>query len=415
KMTLNIGIIGASIAGLACAIELQRLGAGVTVFEKSGNNAAQNGAGMMLPQELVQTLIDRNLLSNNFQGISVTDFSTLIADQNKQQVFLTDTPTKGMCVHWKTLRDGLLEHFDQSCCHYNFTVTQINNRESQTELVVNNTDTFAFDFVICADGYYSLGRRTVFPEIQPEFANYIAWRGVAELDEQTMTELVGHRYNNECYRYLYEGGHIIIYPIPASGAGTGIRHAINWVLYESLATELAKPQPDIHAALLHWNEKQHRHAKELFPLSREFGKLLVTDVPDLTTLTKERMDQLWQETVRKYTWGISRCKRESTHAADELPLNMAIGLPLAMPSFESAIHLRVRPCQPRCQNPIRHKGKNKRRLICLYYNLIRLRWGRNTHRDWSRPSLDQMAELAYRLHRIQHASRRVSPVRQADL
>lgn len=405
-MKLNIGIIGASIAGLACAIELQRLGSTVTVFEKFGKEVRQNGAGMMLPMKLVQALFERNLISNRFQGILVKEFSTFIIGQNKEQISLTDTPIEGLCVHWKNLCDALLDNFDQSCCHYNSNVTHIKNKENQIEVIVKGLDNFVFDYVICADGYNSLGRKTLFPDIYPEFANYIAWRGVVELDDTTLTQYFGQSYSNEYFRYLYENGHLLIYPVPNSNAASaGSRHVINWVLYENLtlfhplfkndralaqqnfvpgtlpsahlnylnrlndyympsfpanlirqtkypfvqaifdvyvprytvdrlcllgdssillrphvgsnatkaledamalrdciAQEMGKPAPEINSAFRQWNDKQHQKAKQLFPLSRELGELLVTHVPDLTTLTKERMDMLWEQTVSKYEW-----------------------------------------------------------------------------------------------------------------
>src|SRR5207245_4765309 len=43
-----------------------------------------------------------------------------------------------------------------------------------------------FDLVVCADGYTSLGRRTLFPEVAIHYAGYVIWRGF--LLEQALDE-----------------------------------------------------------------------------------------------------------------------------------------------------------------------------------------------------------------------------------
>jgi|GEM_PF-911906 len=407
-MTLNIGIVGASIAGMACAIELQRLGLTVTVFEKSSGKARQNGAGMMLPLDLMRSLLERNLIAADFEGILINEFSTFVAIPQQGLHFLTTTPLQGMCIRWKTLYETLQKNIDRPRCHYNCNVTQIIDQKDQVELTINNHNRIKVDYLICADGYESIGRKTIFPKVHPEFSHYIAWRGVIQLDGGTLTELHGRPYNNEYYRYLYENGHLLIYPIPASAEDKygGEKHLLNWVLYEKItpshplfknnpalakqnfapgtlpkshcaylteltgyyfsgfpcslikktvdpfvqpifdvfvphyvkgriclvgdASILLRPHvgsnatkalkdaialsntvarelksstaPDISLAFKRWEGDQQKFAKQLFPLSRALGNLLVTHVPDLTTLTKEHMDELWKQTVSKYEW-----------------------------------------------------------------------------------------------------------------
>ena len=60
----KIGIIGASIVGTTCAVLLCRAGFDITVFEqRAPNRMDDQGAGLVLPCELIHQLKQQNLLA----------------------------------------------------------------------------------------------------------------------------------------------------------------------------------------------------------------------------------------------------------------------------------------------------------------------------------------------------------------
>ena len=59
---LDIAIVGGSIAGSTAAIELSRLGCAVTVFERSGEELKDRGAGIGVPTSVIDTFIARGLV-----------------------------------------------------------------------------------------------------------------------------------------------------------------------------------------------------------------------------------------------------------------------------------------------------------------------------------------------------------------
>ncbi len=59
---LKVGIVGGSIAGCTVAIELSRLGCEVTLFERTGDELKDRGAGIGIPKSVLETLVSRDLV-----------------------------------------------------------------------------------------------------------------------------------------------------------------------------------------------------------------------------------------------------------------------------------------------------------------------------------------------------------------
>ena len=59
---LDIAVVGGSIAGCTAAIELARLGCKVTLFERSGEELKDRGAGLGVPASVIATFITRDLI-----------------------------------------------------------------------------------------------------------------------------------------------------------------------------------------------------------------------------------------------------------------------------------------------------------------------------------------------------------------
>lgn len=404
-MNINIGIVGASIAGIACSVVLKRLGFNITVFEKSDKVSYQRGAGIMMPMALIKSLKQYGLVNDNLKYFEMNEFTTFVKKPDGSQEILTTTGYHdSVTVHWANLYAALEEKFDKNSCLFNKAVIKVNKHDNYVELVLDSGEKHFFDYVFFADGYNSLGRATLFPDLKPEYANYIAWRGLVDESQIDSINILGYKYNKEYYRYLYENGHLLLFPVHKGNSNSN-EYLINWVLYENLATsnlpeamkvelvknnippghmskffldhlynlaeqylpkfpqslihntaqpftqvisdillpqyvmnrvcfigdastllrphvgsnatkalqdtlalgtyleeELKESQPYINKALEKWNESQTERASHLFPLARSLGQLLVTDVPELQTLNKHKMDELWNKTIEKYRW-----------------------------------------------------------------------------------------------------------------
>lgn len=401
-MNIRVGIVGASISGISAAIELQKLGIDVTVFEKLFRVSYMSGAGIMMPLTLIEMLKTRDLLGNSFQCFLMNKFTTFINDNHNQKKITATDYHDAVTVHWANLHLSLEEKFNKSSCLYGHAVSDFTDYGTYVELTANDKK-YKFDYVLFADGYNSLGRAKLYPDLKLEVTNYIAWRGLVNIKQLDSLELLGYSYNKEYYRYLYDKGHLLMFPIPTNNSNVSNDYIINWVLYENLASqtndnifeltrrniapgtmpafyktylnnlaekylpkfpcgliqatnspftqsiadvqlphyaigrvcllgdaatllrphvgsnatkglqdslalgehlrkELSKPNHDLSKALQKWDASQCQKAAHLFPLSRALGNLLVTNLPDLKTLSKEHMDELWESTIKQYNW-----------------------------------------------------------------------------------------------------------------
>ena len=95
------------------------------------------------------------------------------------------------------------------------------------------------DLLVGADGSRSFVRLTLFPEVKPRYAGYVAWRGVVAESEAgcDLLETFADRFT---FQQMHRS-HILCYLIPGANGETrpGARR-LNWVWYWNVA-EAALP------------------------------------------------------------------------------------------------------------------------------------------------------------------------------
>jgi 2,6-dihydroxypyridine 3-monooxygenase len=91
------------------------------------------------------------------------------------------------------------------------------------------------DLLVCADGLLSTARSILLPDVVPEYAGYVAWRGItpeAVLSEKAQADLA----DSMIYQVL-DPGHILVYAIPDhEGRSTSPHRVINFVWYRNYPT-----------------------------------------------------------------------------------------------------------------------------------------------------------------------------------
>ena len=183
----------------------------------------------------METLIREDFFDKDFQTISMNECSRFVYDKKNQQQRLVNTsPFTVAAVHWGSIYRALEKRVQKNDCHYGVQVTQVKNNIDHVELTLNDLQRVKFDYVIFADGYNSIGRRTVYPDLKPDFANYIAWRGLVQMEKITIEKYLGYVYQPNGYYYLYEKGHLLLYPIPNINDADSKNYLINWLVYEKV-------------------------------------------------------------------------------------------------------------------------------------------------------------------------------------
>ena len=228
----RIAIVGAAIAGSAAAIFLSRLkNLDISVYEQRKKGAVDSrGAGIALPKTLVKTFIKEGVFDPDFSHINVNVRNFLYYDKEKnEEKLIAVKPFYAYAVHWANLFTNLMKRIPDNIMHYGIRVIGCQREKNEVILEFDDGTKKSFDIVIFSDGYNSLGRRTLFPDNNPVYTNYIAWRGTLErVDEETNRYLL-----DKVPFYLYGRGHFLIYSIPLLNTKKPEQeYFVNWLIYE---------------------------------------------------------------------------------------------------------------------------------------------------------------------------------------
>lgn len=252
----RVGVVGGSIAGCTVAIELSRAGWDVSVFERSRGALVGRGAGLATRTPTLTSLIARNLVDADFPHSRVTTGPLICCgtaeDRYGQSVWIE--PRDQSAMRWADLYRSLRHRVPAALYHQGHTVIDAQMSESDTvALRFEDGSSQVFDLVIFADGYQSLGRRLLFPDVEVQYRGYVAWRGL--LDERHLTN--SEPLESAITRVIYrdQPGHLIIYFVPGPTASVARRErTVNWVAF------MAVPPDDLPQFLTDRSGQHHTYS-----------------------------------------------------------------------------------------------------------------------------------------------------------
>ena len=253
---LRVGIVGGSIAGCAAAIELARAGCEVSVFERSRGALVGRGAGIATPRATLRALVERDLLDAGFPFVRFTSVALVGTSPTDDRLGRVPwRPTVDMAaMHWGTLYRALRRRVPDARYHQGGAVTDARMVEGDAiEVRFDDGVRRYFDLVVFADGYQSLGRRLLFPEVEVQYRGYVVWRGVLEERQLADSGPLDGASNRVMYRGL--AGSLIAYFVPSLGGSTapGDR-LVNWAAY------VAVPAEELPAFLTDRHGRRHAHS-----------------------------------------------------------------------------------------------------------------------------------------------------------
>ncbi|MCX7124066.1 MAG: FAD-dependent monooxygenase [Gammaproteobacteria bacterium] len=225
----KIAIIGASIVGMACTTLLHRAGFHVTTFEQRKAGVADDrGVGLAFPCELIDQLKQQDLIDPDFSPLIIEHRELYAYDKEKdQERLLVTQPTHISTMNWGLLYQQLKKHLPSELVNYEYKLMKIERHNTSTHLIFNNGQVLEFDYVIFTDGSQSIGRTFLFPQAQPEFAGYIAWRTAIITDDSDKIQRLLQRQP----LYGYSRGIGFSYLIPSKNKN---EHTINCLIYDKI-------------------------------------------------------------------------------------------------------------------------------------------------------------------------------------
>jgi 2-polyprenyl-6-methoxyphenol hydroxylase-like FAD-dependent oxidoreductase len=228
---LGIAIIGGSIAGCTAAIELARLGAQVSLFERSGEELKDRGAGLGVPASVFETFIARDLVDADLPYFPAPAFLRICRTANEARYgrLAWAQPATLAALNWGGLYRNLRKRVPAGVYRTHHQVIAIEQAdEEHARLRFADGSQADFDLVVCADGYASLGRQTLFPAAALNYAGYVLWRG--HMPEAALSEAPPLEVGIRCVGY--DGGHGIFYFVPGANDSVAVgERLVNWGVY----------------------------------------------------------------------------------------------------------------------------------------------------------------------------------------
>ena len=206
----RIVVVGGSLGGLFAANVLHRDGHDVTVLEKARGSLDGRGAGIVSHDALERALRRAGLQVDASLGVPVP--GRVMLAQNGSIEALLDMPQ--ILTSWSRLYQLLRDAFPVERYIPDAAVTGI-TQQAERVLVHANAEglvrQWECDILIASDGIRSTVRQCCFPDAQPRYAGYVAWRGVC--DEAVLSK---HMRDTLFPRFgfcMTEAEHVTGYPI----------------------------------------------------------------------------------------------------------------------------------------------------------------------------------------------------------
>jgi 2,6-dihydroxypyridine 3-monooxygenase len=225
-------VVGGSLGGLSTALVLADLGADVLVFERSGTELEQRGAGIGFLPESSRYLAERG-------GVDLDTISTVthhVRYLDRAGAVTHDQHHTYRFSSWNAVYRGLLACFGRERYRLGHEVVDITEPADRAagpvEVRVADGTRHRADVVVCADGVGSTFRDRWLPDARRRYAGYVAWRGM--VPEVDVPADVATALGDAITYHVYANSHILVYPIPGlDGSVAPGERLLNFVWYRN--------------------------------------------------------------------------------------------------------------------------------------------------------------------------------------
>ena len=226
----SITVVGGSLGGLMAANMLLRAGHAVTVLERAMGSLDGRGAGIVTHRPLVAALARCGVAPKAALGVAVQERVVLGVDGE----VVARAALPQVLTSWSRLYGLLREALPDRCYVSGASVMQVQQTASQVTVRCTDGRTFTSDLLVASDGIRSTVRNQLAPQVEVNYAGYVAWRGVC--DEAVLSQRTLSSVFNTFGFGLPTGEQLIGYPV--AGAGNSVQpgeRRFNFVWYRPAA------------------------------------------------------------------------------------------------------------------------------------------------------------------------------------
>jgi len=229
-------IIGGSIGGLFTAHYLRKLGWEVDVYERVGEELAGRGAGIMTHPELMAAMLGIGLDPGEEVGVPIHLRKTVDASG----ALVGSLPMEQVATAWGRVYRILRAAFPDASYHHGIGLDQVLENTGSVKVRLSDGSTQSADLLVGADGIRSTVRGVVSPQAKPEYAGYIAWRGLVE--EGDFSPAAREAIFEQFVFCLPPGEQMLAYPVAGKGDVTlPGRRRYNFVWYRPVDEHIELP------------------------------------------------------------------------------------------------------------------------------------------------------------------------------
>ncbi len=223
---MEVAVVGGSLGGLTAACLLADDGHDVTVFERSATPLEERGAGIGFLPMTSRYLRERAGVDLSTVAVPTAWIRTLRRDGSVAHEARHDYVFSS----WNTVYRSMLGCF--AADRYLLGHELVAIAPTVPELTFANGVRVSPQLAVCADGVGSTARAALVPGAAPQYAGYVAWRGVVpetELSRRTRAAL-----DDAITYYVFANSHVLVYPIPGrDGAVEPGGRLVNFVWYRN--------------------------------------------------------------------------------------------------------------------------------------------------------------------------------------
>lgn len=218
-------VVGGSIGGLFTAAMLRTKGWEVDVYERVDVELSGRGAGIVTHAPLLEVL---ELCGAGTKDLGIAiDLRTAYDPEGS---VIREIRLPQLVTSWDRLHTLTRATIPADRHHLGHWLDRYEETQHGVRAHFRNGHVAEADVLIGADGFRSTVRGQLFPEILPEYAGYVVWRGVAH--EADLPPDIRHEMFSSFGFFLPKDGEVIGYPIAGSNddISPGNRR-YNWVWY----------------------------------------------------------------------------------------------------------------------------------------------------------------------------------------